>query len=345
LTILALLALPTAVLSAPALAAVAAHAGMDTSRLRVRLLCVLIAALLTSWAVQRSALSEGWRRIFYVYPIVAAIGWMMCLRTGLDEGRFWPAPGGNPAGWWSVGIPVTAVLAATLTSLGRRWSLDRWIGLIPAAVLCYSTLGASRIVSAYVVPHYSMKQASQDLGVSLADSPSLVATASAEGLFNGNALPYRTVLGRTWPTDRPDTIVIAFAFHDPEGLLGREYRLTASYRLYVSPEYEQGGEHAGPEGGKVEVVRVYRRELPGSAAGTRAPEPAVRRAPDRLADHLPNPSRPAGLACLRPTRQADSAPRRNDLPHGENPGKEQHAEVSQQEPCVERSVDHPGRAQ
>ena len=80
-------------------------------------------------------------------------------------------------------------------------------------------------------PHYSIKQASRDLGRSLACS-GLVVTANAEGLFNDNALPYRTIVGRAWSTYRPDVIVIVF--DDPEGLLSREYRLGASSRLYTS---------------------------------------------------------------------------------------------------------------
>src|SRR5262249_58287053 len=131
---------------------------------------------------------------------------------------------------------------------GRTWSVERWLGLIPAAVLCYAALGAFRIAPAYVAPYYSMKQASRSLGLSLAGSAGLVATSNAEGLFNDNALAYRTVVGWTWPTYRPDIMVIVFAFDDPEGLLSREYCLTESYQLHIVAKHE------GPA-----VVRVYRR--------------------------------------------------------------------------------------
>jgi len=60
----------------------------------------------------------------FLIPIVAIIGWMVCLRTGLDGGRFWPGRGGSPVTWWSVGLPVTAVFAMTVASIGRRWSLE-----------------------------------------------------------------------------------------------------------------------------------------------------------------------------------------------------------------------------
>ena len=264
--ILALVALPTAVLWAPSLAGAAAHIGMDTTRLRVQLTCVVIAAILTGWAVRRSTPGSSPPRIFFVFPIVAIIGWMLCVRIGLDESRFWPDPGGGSVAWWSIGVPATALFTVILTSVGRNWSLERWIGLIPAAVLCYAALGAFRIAPAYVAPNYSMKQTSRALGLSLASSAGLVATSNAEGLFNDNALAYRTVVGWTWPTYRPDIMVIVFAFDDPEGLLSREYCLMESYQLHIVAKHE------GPA-----VVRLYRRlSETATAALTGAVEPGRR---------------------------------------------------------------------
>jgi hypothetical protein len=37
----------------------------------------------------------------------------------------------------------------------------------------------------------------------------LVAPANAEGLFKDNALSYRTIVSRTWPTYWPDTMIIS----------------------------------------------------------------------------------------------------------------------------------------
>ena len=281
--ILALVTLPTAVLWAPLLAGAAAHIGMDTTRFRVQLACVLIAAIPTGWAVWRYTRGSNPPRIFFIFPIVAIIGWMVCVRTGLDEGRFWPDPGRDSVAWWSIGIPATVVFTVILTSIGRTWSPERWIGLIPAAVLCYSALGAFRIAPAYLAPHYSMKQASRDLGISLASSAGLLATSNAEALFNDNALSYRTIVGGTWPAYRPDIMVIVFDFDDPEGLLNQEYRLTESYQLYISATA------AGPA-----VVRVYRREMPSGHATTRTAETAVHQGPD-ASTTPPEPVRSLGL--------------------------------------------------
>src|SRR5262249_36604425 len=62
--ILALVPLPPAGLGAPSLAGAAAPIGMDTTRLRVQLACVLIAAILTGWAVRRSTAGSSPPRIF-----------------------------------------------------------------------------------------------------------------------------------------------------------------------------------------------------------------------------------------------------------------------------------------
>ena len=60
------------------------------------------------------------------------------------------------------------------------------------------TLGLVHIATTYLDPYFSMRAASRDLGVLLAGSTRDIATANAEGLFNDNALPYRSILG-----DRP----------------------------------------------------------------------------------------------------------------------------------------------
>jgi hypothetical protein len=110
-----------------------------------------------------------------------------------------------------------------------------------------------------------MREASRDLGVLLAGSSRDITTANVEGLFNDNTLPYRSILGDRWPTTRPEVIVIAFKFDDPQRLLEREYRLIRSYRIYVSPEYVRTEDSWIPTTEAEQVtVRVYRR-LTGSS--------------------------------------------------------------------------------
>jgi hypothetical protein len=259
--VLGLLTLPTAVLWAPTLAGLALQAGADPGRLRLRLACVGLALGLTGWLVRRAARAGEPPRFLWTFPPIGIVGWMLWLRAGVDGGSLWPVAHGGHLAWWSVGAPVAGVLAGLLAVGGKRWTSERWMALATAAVLAYSAVAVSRIAPSYVTPHYSIREASRDLGRSLAGTTGVIATSSAEGLFNGNALPYRTVLSKTWPPDAPEVLVVAFAFHADESRPAHGYRLTATYHLFVSPEYEDD-EPTRHTIGQPEAVRVYRRGEP-----------------------------------------------------------------------------------
>jgi hypothetical protein len=262
--LLAVLTLPTAALSAPALARLLAQAGFDLTRLHVKLASVLIAEIATAWLARGLLFTSRPPRFLLVFPILAVVVWMVCWRLGLAGGRFWPDPTDVSIGWWSVGTPIAGALALGLVAFGRKWSRQRWIGLAVMATACYAALAVARIAPAYLTPRYTIAETSRDLGRLLAESVrDNIATANAEGLFNGNALPYRSIVGRTWPSYRPDVLVTVFVFNDPLGLLEREYRPIARYHLYTSPEAARPAD-----------VRVYRRETLQTPATARIPERA-----------------------------------------------------------------------
>jgi hypothetical protein len=107
-----------------------------------------------------------------------------------------------------------------------------------------------------------MRATSRQLGVLLAGTTDVIAAARTEGLFNENPLPYRSVLGRRWPARKPELIVIAFRFNDPDRLLEREYTLIGTYRLFLSPEYEDEHSVTLDTVHHEEAVNVYRRSVP-----------------------------------------------------------------------------------
>ena len=264
--VVGLLSLPTAAFWAPGVAGVIAFVGVDAARLRIKLACFAVALLATAWVARRRALGGESVRFFFVFPIVGLLGWLVSLRAGFTGSSFWPVAGGGHAGWWSVGLPVAALLAGLLARIGRGWDTQRWVALIPAAALCYAVLSVVRIAPSYVHPHYSIKHTSEQLGLSLAGSTASIASSRTEGLFNGNTLPYLGVSFRRWPRQDPDVIVIGFRFGDPEKLLEREYSLIATYRLFVSPEYEDERSVTLDTARHEEVVKVYRRN-PDAKAG------------------------------------------------------------------------------
>jgi hypothetical protein len=264
--VLGLLSLPTAALWAPSLAGMIGFVGVDAARLRIKLACVAIALLGTAWVARRRALAGESVRFFFIFPIGGLLARLLFVRTGLAGNSFWPvAGGGGHVGWWSVGVPVAVLVSALLARIGRGWDTRRWVALVPAAALCYAVLSVVRVLPSYMHPHYSIKHTSEQLGLSLAGSPTIVASSRTEGLFNGNTLPYRAVNFRRWPDHKPEIIVIGFRFDDPEKLLGREYSLVATYRLFVSPEYEDEHSVTLDTIRHEEVVKVYRRNSAGMA--------------------------------------------------------------------------------
>jgi hypothetical protein len=205
------------------------------------------------WLVHRILRTSAPPRFLWVFPVVGILGWEICLRSGVDGGRFWPVATGAGAAWWSQGAPAAALAAGLLAWAGRRWPGERWLTLATVAALAYAALAVSRIAPSYVTPQYSIRQASREIGRSLATVSGSIATSKAEGLFNDNRLPYRSVLNAAWPTDGSDALVVGFGFaadeaHPPDG-----YRRVGTYRLAVSPEYAPG---------PPEPIRVYRRGDP-----------------------------------------------------------------------------------
>jgi len=255
---LVLVSLPTAALWAPLPAGIGSLVGVDPTRLRLKLVCVSIALAATACLVRRAASSRpALLRALVVYPIVGVLVWLLGQRGGLLHANFWPAAGTGVRSWWVLGPWVAALATALLASAGRAWRAERWAALVPAAALCYGALVVARVAPAYLRPHYTMKETSAALGATLSGGADVLIASRAEGLFTGNALPYRSTLGRTWPAQKPKRIVIVFRFDDPENLLRREYILIATYRLFVSPEYEDEHSPTLDTVNHQEPVKVY----------------------------------------------------------------------------------------
>jgi hypothetical protein len=260
---LGLLALPTGALWAPALADVIGFAGIDQTRLRSKLICVAVMLLGAFWVAHRRAeRDETALRFFFLFPIVGLLAWLLAMRAGV-VGSFWPAIVGSGAGGWALGAAGTTVLAGLLAGLGRSWERPGWPVLIPAAALSCAGLTVARVAPSYLHPHYTMKASSEQLGALLADTPGGIACSNAEALFNGNALPYRSAFGMTWPDRKPERIVIAFHFDDPGRSLERDYTLIATYRLSLSPEYKNEHPLTSDPAARDGVARVYRRNAGG----------------------------------------------------------------------------------
>jgi len=256
---LALLALPSAALWAPALADLGSYVGADRTRLRLKLVCVGLGLVGAVGALHRRSRREVvGLRFCIIFPVVGLLAGLLGIRAGV-LGGFWAEVAGPGIGGWTVGVAVATGVSGVLARLGRAWEGPSWRALIPVAALGCAALNMARVAPSYAHPHYSMKVSSEQLASLFAGSSADIATFEAEGLFNGNALPYRSLFGLTWPAWRPEGMVIAFGFDDPEQILRRDYTLIATYRISVSTEYTNPHELSLDPRAHEELVKVYRR--------------------------------------------------------------------------------------
>ena len=231
-----LLSLPTAALLAPMLATLGGLAGIDPSRLRTKIAWLIIALIPTAIVVHRLKRHPQAVKFLLVFPLLGGLAWFL-LASVLSYSPFWPnADTAVPGAWWAW-LLITAGLTVFLVQRASVWEARgcaRFVILY--AALCL--MGALASLSpGYLDPHYSIRDASRDLGKVLADSKS-IAVLRAEGLFNGNALAYRSFDEET-EFERPDAVVVGFILRNPIEWLEHNYHVARTYRLYASPEYSR----------------------------------------------------------------------------------------------------------
>jgi hypothetical protein len=250
-----ILALPTAAFWAPLLASGYHLIGGDAGHLRIR-----VAAVAVALAPTVMVLAMQFRRgrpplAFIIFPVTATLAWLISDRAGLDGLPFWPAPEHDPWTWtlavgW-LAIPAAWALARLLTGRMASWRLRA----IPIAAAAYVFLSMVRILPTYIVPQYTMKQASESLGRELSGFKGVIATSAAETLFNANTLQYRNT--PDFGERQPDALIVAFDVPNVE----REYRLVARWEIFISPRYVWPPERA-PEAGRSRLpVKLYVRRL------------------------------------------------------------------------------------
>ena len=247
--------LPTAAFWAPLLASGYHLMGGNATHLRVRMAAVAIALVVTV-AVLHRRLQRGRSVLpFVVFPITAAVAWLICDRLGLEGFPFWPAPEHGPWTWmlavgWLVLLPAWA-LATLRTPQARSWRP----GLLTLAAAVYAVLSLISILPSYVEPQYTMKLTSENLGRQLAGFHGVVGSRRADSLFTANTLRYRSTLGRGgW---QPDVLLVVF--DAPEPSLDREYRLVTQYDLFISRRYVPPPAHKASLARSRLPVRLYVR--------------------------------------------------------------------------------------
>jgi hypothetical protein len=262
----ALLALPTAVVLAPGLTDLAALAGIDPLRLRIKIACLAGVLAVVTWVTLRRSFESGTVRVLLLFPVTASLGWLALREFG--GGLFWHGDDPGRSVWqWSAAMAAAA--AFVVAGLASRRA-TRAGTVVAVGAIAYMTLSLIRIAPGYLEPRYTIRDTSAALGRLLSDYSGAVGTIDGEGLFNGNRLRYTSIVKRTLGPARPDALVVVGEIEDPAGVLAREYRVVATYPLYVAPEYLLEGTDLAIRPGDGLVAKVWRRRAPDETTGADA---------------------------------------------------------------------------
>jgi hypothetical protein len=268
---LACLGLPTAVFAAPLVATALGAAGADPSRLRLKVATLVLCLLALSLVLERCRRAGRRPTFFLLFPVAATLAWLVGQRSGIVTAEFWPTPSlRHPASTWVILVLAAALASAVIAVRGG----GRWPSLGTSFVLAgtaYALLALAHLAPGYLAPHYSIRDTSRELDTLLAGFTGTVGSSGGDGLFRENTLRSRTIWGRRWPADRPDVMVIVFAFADPDDVLGREYCQAQAYPLYIAPAYYRAHPFERPTSALGQTALVYRKRLTASCPGARAP--------------------------------------------------------------------------
>ena len=260
-----LLATPPAVLLGPGLAVLAAMSGIDATRLRGRYACVLIVLVLVGTLLFR--LRHGLAlRLALLFPPLCVLVWLIAQRPPVWLTSPGPATSTGEFGARWLLLTAAAVTGAAAVSAGLAcWKARGARAGLLAVAAAYALIALVRLAPGYLHPHYSIREASRDLGQFLAGVAHPVRTLESEVLFSDNRLSYRIIHGRKWPASRPEVMLLGAPIEDPLRLLEREYRLARTYEIYTSPEYVRTRLSRVTTPGPLPrtSIRLYQRISPG----------------------------------------------------------------------------------
>jgi hypothetical protein len=231
-----LLSFPTTTFLAPIFASFGGEVGMEPSRLRSKIVVLAIVSIPAAYAVHRLRRSPQAIKFLLLFPLVAGLAWFLATASGLSGSFFWPSAGALVIeAPWRLSLLASAVLAGVWAHSASAWKVEGCARSVALYAVLYFAGSLVSLAPGYINPHYSIRDASRDLGKVLANSSS-VAVARAEGLFNGNAVPYRSFDTRA-EAEKPEVVVVGFIFRGSKQWLEQNYHIAKTYPLYVSPEY------------------------------------------------------------------------------------------------------------
>ena len=227
---------PAAVFLSPLVAAGLVFVGVGTEPLKIKFACVAFSTAIMAYFAHLSRHNERALAFFLLFPLLQGLAWSIS-SIFVDAHRFWPIDGSLPyVTLLSLLIAAISTFCAVSDNFVNPLPRIKSGGMITTVALCYLTISVIRIAPGYLQPHYSIRDASRDIGRLLSGS-SGIATVKGEALFNENTLTYYSIWNRVAQTDQPNFLILVFRPEQNSDIVQREYHLLKTYALYVAPEY------------------------------------------------------------------------------------------------------------
>jgi hypothetical protein len=205
--------------------------GGSAERLSVRLSCVALALALV-WPLAHQLRQRTAAVAFYLsFPVVTALLWFAAWALRESGSSFWPHPPyGQAIAIWCGLAAAASLVSVAAWIVGTRMQSGR--GLIAAFAIAWVAIWTLHIAPGFLDPHFTVRDASRDLGERLAGAPEVV-SYETEGLFIDNALPMRILARRKLNSEKPPLIVTKMPFRGDQDFLRDHYEFVTSYDLYL----------------------------------------------------------------------------------------------------------------
>jgi hypothetical protein len=227
----AILSFPMAVVLAAALDGLVGILDAPAERLSAQLSCLALTFALAWTLAYRLRQRTAVIGFFLIFPVVTTVLWFAAWALRESGISFWPHPPyGQAIALWFGLVAAASLISAAVWGWGSRMSSRR--GFIAALAIVWVAIWVVHIAPGFLDPHFTVRDASRDLGKRLAGTPE-VAAYKAEGLSIDNTLALRFAIWKDMKSEKPTLIVTVSPFRGDRDYLRQHYEFVTSYDLYT----------------------------------------------------------------------------------------------------------------
>jgi hypothetical protein len=241
---LAWLALPSAILIAPAVAGFVEAGGWDVPRVSVRIALIGATTAMLLVVARRAASREGIAAAFLILPILMTLLWLGGRELTVFR-LFWQFDSATSLGVWTA-LSGSAVAVGFVLALRPRYPGSPAV-VQSCVIVLMAVIFVAQGAPPILAPTYSIRDASRHLGQQLSPSALRIRSLNAASIFLENKLRYRELAG---DDELYDIIVVFEHGRRPRRFLesGKAANLlrVQTYPLTISPKYETLESKYGP---------------------------------------------------------------------------------------------------